>query len=114
MLLYLQLYTTACFSAPVLVGLGAMAFVEFILPFENLLILQGLRQLGISPAGREFFEVHCECDEAHAGSLLEVIEKLAQIHGAAAIEQIWQGIRIAEQARQGFYDALTTELELVA
>ena len=45
MLLYLQLYTTACFSAPVLVGLGAMAFVEFILPFENLLILQGLRQL---------------------------------------------------------------------
>jgi hypothetical protein len=73
----------------------------------------GITPVEISPAGREFFEVHCECDEAHAGSLREVIEKLAQIHGAAAIEQIWQGIRIAEQARQGFYDALTTELELV-
>jgi pyrroloquinoline-quinone synthase len=113
-LLYLKLYTTACFSSPTLVGLGAMTFVEFILPYENLLILQGLRRLGVSSAGQEFFEVHCECDEAHAGSLLDVIEKLTHSHGSIAIEQVWQGIHIAEQARQGFYDALTTKLELVA
>ncbi|UBF27814.1 iron-containing redox enzyme family protein [Kovacikia minuta CCNUW1] len=106
-LLYLRLYTTACFRLPALVGLGAMAFVEFILPYENQLILQGLERLGISQRGREFFEVHCQCDEAHAGEILNVMEKLANT--PTAIGQVWQGIQIAENARQGFYDALSVD-----
>jgi pyrroloquinoline quinone (PQQ) biosynthesis protein C len=101
---YLQLYTEACFKLPSLVGLGAIAFTESILPYENKLILEGLNQLGVSDRGQEFFAVHCACDEAHANEIISVIELVAD--DPETIQQVWQGVEMAVIARYAFYNSL--------
>ncbi|MGK7878276.1 MAG: TenA family transcriptional regulator [Xenococcaceae cyanobacterium] len=101
---YLQLYTTACFEYPTPFGLGVLAFTESILPYENKLILAGLRRLGISSAGQEFFAVHCECDKAHAEEIIKVIDQIAD--SPQRLWEVWQGVEIAVRARKAFYDSL--------
>lgn len=102
--LYLQIYTEACFKYPTPIGLGVMTFTECILPFENVHVLKGLERLEVSPKGQEFFAVHCECDEAHANEIIEVIELVAT--DADSRRQVWQGVEMAAMARKAFYDNL--------
>ncbi|AOY81905.1 iron-containing redox enzyme family protein [Moorena producens JHB] len=108
---YLQIYTTACFQYPAAFGLGILAFTESILPYENQLILAGLKKLGISTKGQEFFAVHCDCDQDHAEEILDVIEQTA--NSPQTLWQVWQGVAMAVRARQGFYDDLDRELVLL-
>ncbi|NEP25226.1 MAG: iron-containing redox enzyme family protein [Moorea sp. SIO3I6] len=108
---YLQIYTTACFQYPAAFGLGILAFTESILPYENQLILAGLKKLGISTKGQEFFAVHCDCDQDHAEEILDVIEQIA--NSPQTLWQVRQGVAMAVRARQGFYDDLHRELVLL-
>ncbi|NEO22174.1 iron-containing redox enzyme family protein [Moorena sp. SIO4A5] len=108
---FLQIYTTACFQYPAAFGLGILAFTESILPYENQLILAGLKKLGISTKGQEFFAVHCDCDQDHAEEILDVIEQIANC--PQTLWQVRQGVAMAVRARQGFYDDLHRELVLL-
>ena len=88
------------------VGIGAIGIgTELIVSQIYDQILAGLKKHSkLTPIQRVFFDLHSECDEAHANQLLRVAEDLAR--DRESCEKIAYGARRAIELRVRFWDAM--------
>lgn len=86
------------------VGVGAIGIgTELIVSRIYNQILKALKtHTSLTMTQRVFFDLHSQCDEAHAAQMLSIAEELAQ--SPTALEQIEYGARMAIDMRITFWD----------
>ena len=88
------------------VGVGAIGIgTELIVSSVYNQILEGLKShSNLTMTQRVFFDLHSECDEAHAAQMIVIAEDLAK--DRTACEQIEYGVKMAINMRVMFWDEM--------
>jgi pyrroloquinoline quinone (PQQ) biosynthesis protein C len=92
-------------------GLGAMCLgAEGLVPAMYARIMEGFRHCGVDEKRLEFFAIHIECDDGHAGTMYEILARETEVSPSARITALNAG-DIAVNARLRFFDALTGRVQ---
>jgi pyrroloquinoline-quinone synthase len=87
-------------------GLGAMCLgAEGLVPPVYARIIEGFRHRDVDPRRLEFFAIHIECDDDHAATMYEILERQTKKSPSCRITALNAG-DIAVNARLRFFDAL--------
>jgi pyrroloquinoline quinone (PQQ) biosynthesis protein C len=88
------------------VGIGAIGIgTEFIVSGIYHQILEGLKaHSDLTMTERVFFDLHSQCDEAHAAQMISIAKDLAR--DSLACERIEYGTRMAISMRTNFWDKM--------
>ncbi|WP_456639258.1 TenA family transcriptional regulator [Bradyrhizobium sp. USDA 10063] len=87
-------------------GLGAMCLgAEGLVPAMYARIIQGFQHHGIDLRRLEFFSIHIECDDDHAATMYDILERQSEQSPSSRITALNAG-DIAVSARLRFFDAL--------
>ena len=88
-------------------GLGALCLgAEAVVPAMYTRIIEGFQSCGIEEDRLEFFRVHVDCDDGHAGTMFDLITKRTRNATSSLIGALQAG-EIALNARLRFFDAIT-------
>lgn len=90
-------------------GLGALCMgAEAVVPAVYSRILEGFAARGVEPDAVRFFKIHVECDDGHAQTMFEMLERLTEGSNADR-SRVLHGAEMAINARLRFFDALVME-----
>jgi pyrroloquinoline quinone (PQQ) biosynthesis protein C len=90
-------------------GLGALCLgAEAVVPDFYSGVMAGFRARGYPQEALHFFAIHVECDDAHATTMFDVIEKMMD-HAPETREQVFQAADQAIAARLRMLDAVVRE-----
>jgi pyrroloquinoline quinone (PQQ) biosynthesis protein C len=78
---------------------------EAVVPSLYARIIEGFASAGIAPDRLEFFTLHVECDDGHADTMLEILERMMARSPTARQAAIAAGKQVVE-ARLRMFDAL--------
>jgi pyrroloquinoline quinone (PQQ) biosynthesis protein C len=92
-------------------GLGALCLgAEAIVPATYEKVIMGFRHHGVPAGALEFFTIHVECDDEHAKTMYEIIDRLTGSSRRHQVSVISAG-EVAVAARLRFFDALLQEVQ---
>lgn len=92
-------------------GLGALCLgAEAIVPSTYARLIDGFRRHGVEDEALEFFTIHVACDDEHARTMYEMIDRLTASSRHRRITVINAG-EAAVAARSRFFDALLADTQ---
>jgi len=92
-------------------GLGALCLgAEAIVPATYERIIAGFRSHGVPDKALEFFTIHVQCDDEHARTMSEIINRITGGSPRHHVSVMSAG-EIAVAARLRFFDALVREVQ---
>ena len=87
-------------------GLGALCLgAEAIVPALYSDIISGFEANGIAPERLHFFRIHVECDDDHADTMREILQRLHQDNPQGE-ERMLEGAQAMIAARLAFFDGV--------
>ncbi|MBA3773241.1 MAG: iron-containing redox enzyme family protein [Ramlibacter sp.] len=92
-----------------LAGLGALCLgAEAVVPAVYSRVIDGFTSQGVDSDGLAFFSIHVECDDDHAQTMFEMVDRLCS-ESPVNRSKVLNGAEIAVNARLRFFDALAGE-----
>ena len=99
---------TLCRRPGGLDGLAALCFgAEAVVPSLYTRIIEGFASVGVERDALEFFTIHVECDDGHAETMFEILERMMAQSPTARQSAIAAGKQVVD-ARLRMFDALLT------
>jgi pyrroloquinoline-quinone synthase len=100
---------TLCRRPGGLEGLAALCFgAEAVVPSLYTRLIEGFESVGVKRDALEFFSLHVECDDGHAETMFEILERMMARSPTARQAAIAAGKQVVD-ARLRMFDALSAD-----